>query len=97
MSHVLKHMEDYIGNYEAFGKDEYYVIPKDQYELIQRVLKDDKEISSKTARAINEKLEKIKELSGNRELGDIIRPGEVDYAAVQQGKIHETLDKKTDQ
>ena len=97
LSHVLKHMEDYIGNYEAFGKDGYYVIPKDQYELIQRVLKDDKEISSKTARAINEKLEKIKELSGNRELGDIIRPGEVDYAAVQQGKIHETLDKKTDQ
>lgn len=94
---VLNHMEDYIGNYEAFGKDGYYVIPKDQYELIQRVLKDDKEISSKTARAINEKLEKIKELSGNRELGDIIRPGEVDYAAVQQGKIHETLDKKTDQ
>lgn len=30
-------------------------------------------------------------------MGDIIRPGEVDYAAVQQGKIHETLDKKTDQ
>ncbi len=47
LSHVLKHMEDYIGNYEAFGKDGYYVIPKDQYELIQRVLKDDKEISSK--------------------------------------------------
>lgn len=42
LSHVLKHMEDYIGNYEAFGKDGYYVIPKDQYELIQRVLKDDK-------------------------------------------------------
>ena len=31
-------MEDYIGNYEAFGKDGYYVIPKDKYELIQRVL-----------------------------------------------------------
>ena len=27
LSHVLKHMEDYIGNYEAFGKDGYYVIP----------------------------------------------------------------------
>lgn len=31
LSHVLKHMEDYKGNYEAFGKDGYYVIPKDQY------------------------------------------------------------------
>lgn len=97
LSHVLKHMEDYKGNYEAFGKDGYYVIPKDQYELIQRVLKDDKEISSKTARAIKEKVEKIKESSNGRNFEDVIRPGEVDYAAVQQGKIHETLDKKSDQ
>ena len=87
----------YKGNYEAFGKDGYYVIPKDQYELIQRVLKDDKEISSKTARAIKEKVEKIKESSNGRNFEDVIRPGEVDYAAVQQGKIHETLDKKSDQ
>ena len=28
LSHVLKHMKDYKGNYEAFGKDGYYVIPK---------------------------------------------------------------------
>ena len=65
--------------------------------MIQRVLKDDKEISSKTARAIKEKVEKIKESSNGRNFEDVIRPGEVDYAAVQQGKIHETLDKKSDQ
>lgn len=36
LSHVLKHMKDYKGNYEAFGKDGYYVIPKDQYEQIKK-------------------------------------------------------------
>lgn len=41
LSHVLKHMKDYKGNYEAFGKDGYYVIPKDQYEQIKKILSDD--------------------------------------------------------
>lgn len=94
---VVGHLKQYQNI--SFGQDgSYYVIPKDQYELIKRVLNNDTEgLSPKTVDAIRKKLDEIKALSGGRELGDIIRPGEVDYAAVQKGKIMETLDAKSDQ
>lgn len=94
---VLEHLENYKSI--NFGQDgSYYVIPKDQYELIQRVLDNDTEgISAKTVEAISKKLKAIEALSGGRKFGDIIRSGNVDYAAVQKGKIMETLDKKSDQ
>ena len=97
LSHVLKHMEDYKGNYEAFGKDGYYVIPKDQYEQIKKVLSGDTDgLSAKSVRAIKEKVQEIEAQTG-RSFFEVVQSGNVDYAAVQQGKIHETLDKKTDQ
>lgn len=97
LSHVLKHMEDYKGNYEAFGKDGYYVIPKDQYELIKKIKAGDTtNLNAKSVRAIKEKIEEIEKQTG-RSFSDVVRSGNVDYAAVQQGKIHETLDKKSDQ
>ena len=97
LHYVLEHLENYKDI--NFGQDgSYYVIPKDQYELIQRILDNDtKGISDKTVEAISKKLKAIKALSGGREFGDIIRSGNVDYAAVQKGKIMETLDKKSDQ
>lgn len=97
LSHVLKHMEDYKGNYEAFGKDGYYVIPKDQYEQIKKVLSGDTDgLSAKSVRAIKEKVQEIEAQTG-RSFFEVVQSGNVDYAAVQQGKIHETLDKKSDQ
>lgn len=97
LHYVLEHLENYKDI--NFGQDgSYYVIPKDQYELIQRILNNDtKGISDKTVEAISKKLKAIKALSGGREFGDIIRSGNVDYAAVQKGRIMETLDKKSDQ
>lgn len=108
---VVEHLKQYQSI--NFGQDgSYYVIPKDQYELLKRIRKnengqyelikstqknDTENISQKTIDAIGKKLEEIKALSGGRKLGDIIRPGETDYAAVQRGKIMETLDKKSDQ
>ena len=97
LSHVLKHMKDYKGNYEAFGKDGYYVIPKDQYEQIKKILSDDTDgLSAKSVRAIKEKVHEIEAQTG-RSFFEVVQSGNVDYAAVQQGKIHETLDKKSDQ
>lgn len=97
LSHVLKHMEDYKGNYEAFGKDGYYVIPKDQYEQIKKILSGDTDgLSAKSVRAIKEKVQEIEAQTG-RSFFEVVQSGNVDYAAVQQGKIHETLDKKSDQ
>lgn len=97
LSHVLKHMKDYKGNYEAFGKDGYYVIPKDQYEQIKKILSGDTDgLSAKSIRAIKEKVHEIEAQTGSS-FFEVVQSGNVDYAAVQQGKIHETLDKKSDQ
>lgn len=95
LAHVIEHME----KYNTFGREDgsYYVIPKDQYELIEKALSGDASgISEKSVRAIREKINFVKNHTG-RDLGDVIRPGNVDYASVQQGKIHQTLDNKDTQ
>lgn len=53
-------------------------------------------LSAKSIRAIKEKIREIEEQTG-RSFFDVVRSGNVDYAAVQKGKIMETLDKKSDQ
>lgn len=93
LSHVLEHLE----KYKDFGQEGYYVIPKDQYEQIKKVLSGNTDgLSAKSVRAIKEKVREIEEQTG-RSFFDAVRSGNVDYAAVQRGKIMETLDKKTDQ
>ena len=96
LSHVLEHLEKYKDI--NFGQDgSYYVIPKDQYEQIKKVLSGDTDgLSAKSIRAIKEKIREIEEQTG-RSFFDVVRSGNVDYAAVQRGKIMETLDKKSDQ
>ena len=96
LSHVLEHLEKYKDI--NFGQDgSYYVIPKDQYEQIKKVLSGDTDgLSAKSIRAIKEKIREIEEQTG-RSFFDVVRSGNVDYAAVQKGKIMETLDKKSDQ
>lgn len=93
LSHVLEHLE----KYKDFGQEGYYVIPKDQYEQIKKILSGNSDgLSAKSVRAIKEKVREIEEQTG-RSFFDAVRSGNVDYAAVQRGKIMETLDKKTDQ
>lgn len=96
LSHVLEHLEKYKDI--NFGQDgSYYVIPKDQYEQIKKVLSGDTDgLRAKSIRAIKEKIREIEEQTG-RSFFDVVRSGNVDYAAVQKGKIMETLDKKSDQ
>lgn len=53
-------------------------------------------LSAKSIRAIKEKIREIEEQTGHS-FFDVVRSGNVDYAAVQRGKIMETLDKKSDQ
>lgn len=93
LSHVLRHLEHYGGL--EFGRDgSYYVIPKDQYNEIQRILGGDAgNLSVKTVRAIQEKVREIEAVTG-RSFSDAVRPGNVDYAEVQQGSIHKTLDRE---
>ena len=87
LSHVLEHLEKYKDI--NFGQDgSYYVIPKDQYEQIKKVLSGDTDgLSAKSIRAIKEKIREIEEQTG-RSFFDVVRSGNVDYAAElwHQGK-----------
>jgi len=93
LRHVLEHMEKYTDI--NFGRDgSYYVIPKDQYEQIKNILSGNTgSLSSKSVRAILDKVCQI-EQETSRSFFDVVRPGHVDYAAVQRGKVTETLENK---
>lgn len=94
LSDVLDHMEMYRDI--AFGRDgSYYVIPKDQYEEIQRVLSGDAgKLNAKSVRTILNKVKEIETQTG-RPFSEVVKSGNVDYAEVQQGAIHKTLHKET--
>lgn len=87
---ILNHLEKYPKFASADG---YYHIPKDQYEVIQRLLsgEDVEEFSEKTVRAILAKIEEIESRVG-RPFLNIVNPSSSRYAEVQQGAVHETLD-----
>lgn len=91
LDHVIKHME----KYDNFGRDgSYYHIPKNQHEVIDRILsgEDVEGISDRTANIIRAKAHEIEKFTG-KPFGEVVQAGESEYAAVQQGRVHETLDK----
>lgn len=91
LDHVLEHMR----NYPNFGRDgSYYHIPKDQMELVRKILEGEavEGVSARTAHAIVAKVNEIERLSGDQAFDAVVRPSLSKYAEVQQGKIHETLD-----
>lgn len=94
LSHVLKHLDKYKDI--SFGRNgSYYVIPKDQFSQIKKVLSGDTTgLSEKTIRAIKDKVSQIEVQTGHS-FFDVVKPGHVDYAEVQQGRIHKTLHKET--
>ncbi|MBF2069801.1 hypothetical protein [Fischerella thermalis] len=88
-----------MNKYKNFGRDgSYYHIPKDQYEIIQKILKGDhiEGITSRTAQKIQEKVQEIEQLSG-RPFSHTVRPALSDYADVQIGKVDDTLDRHEQQ
>ncbi len=90
LSSVLDHMKQY----DHFGRNgSYYHIPKDHYELIQRISAGEtvEGISSATAQKVQQQIRNIEQLSG-KSFGEVVKPGISEYADVQQGKIHSTLE-----
>lgn len=89
LGHILDHMD----KYPEFGRDDsYYHIPNDFYETILAIINNEstEQFAGSTIRAITEKVALIEEQTG-KAFGDVVRPGISNYADVQQGKIHETL------
>jgi hypothetical protein len=94
LRHVLGHMD----KYENFGRDEsFYLIPKDQHAIVERVLRGDhKGLNKATVAAIQRKIEEIERLSG-KPFDEVVRPASTTYAEVQQGQVHDTLDRAEDE
>lgn len=91
---TLDHVLDHMNKYKNFGRDgSYYHIPKDQYEIIQKILKGEhvEGIASRTVQKIQEKAQEIEQLSGHP-FSHTVRPAESNYADVQIGKVDDTLD-----
>lgn len=89
LDHVLEHMR----KYEGFGRDgSYYHIPKDQYETIQRISNGQsvEGLTQNSIHKIQEKIQAAEQLTG-KPFEQIIKPGVSNYADVQQGRVHETL------
>jgi len=89
LNHVLQHMN----KYDEFYKDGYYHIPKDQYEVIEKVMegKHVDGLNSKTELAIRKKIEEIQEKTG-KSFDKSIKPSISNYKDVQKGTINKTLD-----
>ncbi|MDP9993860.1 uncharacterized protein YbjQ (UPF0145 family) [Variovorax boronicumulans] len=90
---VAGHLDKYP-NFPAGNA--YYAIPKDQFELIQKVLNgENTKLNQKSVDALKRLVEEIESKTG-RELNDVVRPASFDYNEVQIGKIDETLDHHQD-
>lgn len=90
LDHVLDHMKQY----DYFGRNgSYYHIPKDHYEVIQRISRGEpvEGLSYSNVQKIQQKIQEVEQLSG-KSFHDVVKPGVSNYSEVQQGKIHDTLD-----
>jgi hypothetical protein len=96
VSQNLDHVLDHMHKYQSFGRDgSYYHIPRDHFETIQKVLHGEhvEGLSQRTIDAIFSKAREINSLSGGQGFEDVVKPGVSKYAEVQQGQIHQTLNR----
>lgn len=88
---ILNHMR----KYSDFGRDSsYYHIPKDEYELIEKVQNGEISIEGirlRTIIKIKEKISQIENETG-KSFQEAVKPSTFEYAEVKQGKVSQTLD-----
>lgn len=93
---VLNHME----KYSDFGRDgSYYHIPKDEYELIEKIRNGEISIEGvrlRTIVTVKNKIAQIENESG-KPFQEVAKPGISEYAEVQQGRVIQTLDNHEEQ
>lgn len=89
LDHVIGHMR----NYPNFTEHGYYHIPKDQFELINKIANNENidGISIKTINKCKSLIKQIEEESG-KSFSDVVKPGLSTYDEVQLGSVDETLD-----
>lgn len=82
MKEVLGHLR----TYPHFTEQGYYHIPKDQYEIINKIANGEniEGIHSRTIRACKEAIEQIEKETG-KSFSEVVRPGISTYKEVQLG------------
>ncbi|EEX53747.1 hypothetical protein HMPREF6745_0861 [Prevotella sp. oral taxon 472 str. F0295] len=90
LNHVLEHLHKYPG----FTDNGFYHIPKDQYELLEKVYNGENidGITSRTIRKCQETIKQIEEET-SKPFAEVIRPGLSTYDEVQYGKVNDTIDR----
>lgn len=88
---VLSHLKDYPG----FADKGYYHIPKDQFELIQKITQNGYKTEGVNVRTIQKCQELIKEIEieTGKPFAEVVKPGISSYGEVQLNKVSDTLDK----
>lgn len=95
LNSVLEHMD----KYSNFGRDgSYYHIPKNEYGLIEKIRNNENidGLSLNTIHSIKNKIVRI-EIESGKSFEEVVKPGISTYPEVQQGKIHQTLENKTEE
>lgn len=89
LEHVLEHLKAYPG----FTNNGYYHVPKDQYELMEKIAnsRDIEEISTRTINKCRSFIRQIEEETG-KPFAEVVRPGLSTYNEVQLGNVDKTLD-----
>lgn len=97
LDHVLGHMGKYpdfavdATKYGFSGQSGCYVIPKDQYETILKILRGNPvEFNAKTIRTCKEFVARIEESTG-KSFNEVVKPSISNYSEVQIGTIDKTL------
>ncbi|RMH71836.1 MAG: hypothetical protein D6680_20735 [Cyanobacteria bacterium J007] len=89
----LDRVLDHMRKYDYFGRqDSYYHIPKNHYETIDKILNGEsvEGVSSRLARNVQEKAQKIEELSGHS-FKQTVKPAYSNYEDVRIDKVEDTL------
>lgn len=102
LNNSLKAILDHNEKYEYFGSDgnSYYVIPKDQFEVIQKILDGDKivdfngePLNLSTLQKAKELINLIEEQTG-QPFNEVTKSSAFDYGEPQLGVANKTLDKQ---
>lgn len=97
---IHNHLEKYPGYandaspYGFPGQHGIYHIPKDQYDIMQKVMSGETEgLSTHTINAIKGKIQEIERQTG-KNISEVVHPGLNSYKEVQLGRVDETISKE---
>lgn len=87
---IVGHLDKYP---DFTSNDGFYHIPKDQFEIIEKILKGEQVegLGSKSIAVIKANVAEIESRTG-QSFTEVVKPGLSQYPEVQQGAIHKTLD-----